>query len=102
MVKAEVIETFTFKDYAKLEIITKRGNKPNEFQKGDVFICDDETAKYLSGKNPLNKKVINVFEIIPESKIEYPKEGEKLDVGVKITPVKQGKTKAKKIDKKAK
>lgn len=92
-VKVEATETFTFKDYDKVEIITKRGNKPNEFQRGDTFICDEETAMYLSGKNPLKKKVVDVLEIMPYGEITYHTEDEKLELGVKMTPAKKKSTK---------
>ena len=100
MVKAEVIDTFTLKDYAKLEIIKKRGSKPDEFTKGDVFICDDKMAKYLNGDNPLNKKVITVIEVIPAKQPEV-KEEKKVETEP-VKPKKTVETKKKKIDKKVK
>ena len=70
MVKVEATETFTFKDYGKVQIVTKKGERPNEFQQGDTFVCDDETAEYLGGKNPLNKSVVKIVEVIPKEKPE--------------------------------
>ena len=88
MIKVEVLETFTFKDYDKVEIIQKKGSKANEFTKGDIFMCDEATADYLSGNNPLKKSVIKVIEVIPEKPVEQAKNIEK--------------PKKKKIDKKVK
>jgi hypothetical protein len=93
MVKAEVTETFTLKDYNKVEVISKRSDKPHEFTKGDVFKCDDETADYLSGNNALKKNVIKVLEVIPKEE-EKAEETEK--------PKKIAEPKKKKIDKKVK
>lgn len=89
MVKVEALETFLFKDYNKVEIINKKGNKPNEFKAGDTFKCNEEIADYLSGNNPIKKSVIKIIEVIPEKKLtEQTKDTEK--------------PKKKKIDKKVK
>lgn len=110
MVKVEVTDTFTLKDYEKVEIISKKGFKPDEFTKGDILKCDDEMAKYLDGENALKKSFIKVLEVIPakvelkeepvydgmpEFKKEEPKEDAK-------KPKKTTETKKKKIDKKVK
>ena len=90
MIKAQVIETFLFKDYDKVEIVKKASSKPNEFLAGDIFKCDNETAEYLSGKNPLKMKVIEALEVIPEANDQNE------------TFAKTDKQKKKKIDKKIK
>ncbi len=90
MIKAEAKQQFNLKDYTKVEIIKKWSEKPNEFNKGDQFYCDQEMADYLSGNNPLQMNVIQILEVIPE--VETPKEQE---------PTVE-KTKKKKIDKKSK
>lgn len=69
MIKVEVIEKFTLKDYKKLKNIKKiLTRKENEFGIGDTFECDDEMLKYLTGGNSEKKVVVQVLEIIPEIK----------------------------------
>lgn len=103
MVRVEATETFTLKDHAKVEIVTKKGSKPEEFKAGDTFICDDDMAKYLTGANPLKRSVVKVLEVIPA------KEPEKKEPEVKEPETKEPekpknikKTNSKKIDKKIK
>lgn len=97
MVTVEALETFLFKDYDKVEIITKKTTKANEFAKGDRFKCDNDIAKYLCGENPLKRAVVQVIEVEPEkpkvekAKPEEPKTQETTE-----------KPKKKKIDKKTK
>ena len=69
MIKAEVIEEFTLKDFDKLKNLVRA--KKGTDEKGrlyvkDTFECDKEIADYLSGNNPLHKTVIKIIEIIPE------------------------------------
>ena len=67
MVKCEVIEGFTLKKFKELKNIVRAGKeKEGELFPRDIFECDEEMAKYLTGENPLNKKVVNVIEVIPE------------------------------------
>jgi hypothetical protein len=42
--------------------------KEGKLFEGDIFTCNVEIANYLIGNNPLNQKVINIIEIIPEIK----------------------------------
>ena len=67
MIKVEVIEKFTLKDYEKLKNVKKMvTRKENEFGIGDTFECNDEMLKYLTGGNSKKKVVVQVLEIIPE------------------------------------
>lgn len=114
MVKAEVTETFTFRDFDKVQIVQKKSTKKNEFQKGDIFICDNDIAKYLSGENALNKNVIKILEVTPHlegtlktyTKEEAEKENIQPEIRVTKEEPKKGentpKPKKKKIDKKVK
>ena len=68
MVKVEVIEKFTLKEFDKLKNL-KRGtanDKYGELYVTDTFECDDEMAKYLTGNNALNKVVVKVVEVEPK------------------------------------
>ena len=69
MIKCEVIENFTLKDFDKIEKSLIRGTVKNE--KGhlylkDTFECDEEMAKYLTGENAKKKVVVKVLEVIPK------------------------------------
>lgn len=77
MNKCIVTEDFTLKDFAKLSNITRKArNIPGKLFVGDTFECDDSMADYLTGNNPLNKKVVDVIEI---KKIKEAKILEKID-----------------------
>lgn len=115
MVKVEAKETFNFGDYEKVEIVQKKGSKPSEFTKGDIFICDNKIAEYLDGNNPIKRSVINVLEVIPEKTEEITEDTtetlneiektESEDTTEKEEPKKSRNTKKtnnKKIDKKIK
>jgi hypothetical protein len=68
MVKVEVIEKFTLKEFNKIKNL-KRGtanDKYGELYITDTFECDEEMAKYLTGNNALNKVVVKVIEVEPE------------------------------------
>lgn len=68
MVKVEVIEKFTLKEFGKIKNL-KRGtanDKYGELYTTDTFECDEEMAKYLTGNNALNKVVVKVIEVEPE------------------------------------
>ena len=80
MIKCIVTEDFTLKDFAKLNnIIRKSRNVEGKLFIGDTFECDEAMADYLTGNNPLNKKVVEVVEVkIKEAKIiEEPIEEKK-------------------------
>ena len=70
MIKVEVIEGFTLKDFGLLKnIVRKNADKFGELFVGDVFECDEEMAKYLTGGNKLNKVVVKVIEVLPKKDI---------------------------------
>lgn len=71
MVKCEVIEKFTLKDFDKLKNIQRKAaNTKGMLYVGDVFECDEDTARYLSGKNALNKAVIKVIEVQQKNEVK--------------------------------
>ena len=72
MIKCEVIEEFSLKDFDKLVNI-KRGSAKEKYgylYVRDTFECDEEMAKYLTGNNALKKVVVKVIEVEPEKKVE--------------------------------
>lgn len=66
MVKVEVIEHFTLKDYKKVKPIKKQSKLLDMFLKGDIFECDNKMAEYLEGDNYKGTAFIKVIEVIPE------------------------------------
>ena len=75
MIKCEVIENFTLKNYDQLKNVNKREKrKDNEFGIKDTFECSEEMVDYLTGNNVLNKTVVKVVEIDPVKKEKTPKE----------------------------
>lgn len=71
MIKCEVIEQFTLKDFEKLSNIKRKSIEvKGTLFVGDTFECDEEMVEYLTGKNEEGKTVIKVIEIEPyEAKI---------------------------------
>lgn len=70
MIKVEVIEQFTLKDYEKIKDSIKRKSidvKGTLFV-GDTFECDEDMVKYLTGSNEQGKIVVKVIEVEPEKK----------------------------------
>ena len=73
MIKVEALQDFSLRDFNKVEELERKGkNKDGFIFKGDTFKCDENLCEYLCGKNPLNKAVVQVVEVIPEIK-EEPK-----------------------------
>ena len=73
MIKVEALQDFSLRDFNKVEELERKGkNKDGFIFKGDTFKCDENLCEYLCGKNPLNKAVVQVVEVIPETK-EEPK-----------------------------
>lgn len=71
MIKCEVIERFTLGRFGELEELQRASiNNTNdgELYVGDTFKCSRELADYLTGKNPKEKVVVKVIEVIPEKK----------------------------------
>ena len=77
MIKAKVIKDFSFEAFYTIEGTLIRAkttkNEKGKLYVGDTFECDEETAKYLSGNNPINEVVIKVEETINPIKEEKPK-----------------------------
>lgn len=75
MVKAKVIEYFTLQKFDELKNIVRAGeDKEGSLFVNDTFECSEKMADYLTGNNDLNKKVIEIIEVIPdEVKEEKPK-----------------------------
>lgn len=76
MVKVEVTEKFTlgndkrfkFEDLKELQRKDINKDEYSTLYVGDRFICDEDMALYLGGKNPINKVVVKAIEVIPEKK----------------------------------
>lgn len=99
MVKCEVIENFSLKDFNKLKNIKRKSADVNgSLYEGDTFECDEKMAKYLTGDNALEKVVVKVIEVEPETyeaKVEKA-QSEDIDKNDKIEynmPQKKGRKK---------
>ena len=76
MVKLEVTEKFTlgndkrfrFEDLQELQRKDINKDEYNTLYVGDRFVCNEEMALYLGGKNPINKVVAKAIEVIPNEK----------------------------------
>lgn len=80
MVKAKATEKFDLKDFASLKNIKRANpvkNKDGSLYENDTFECDEKMADYLTGNNPLNKKVVEIIEV----KKEEPK-AEKIEEAI--------------------
>lgn len=68
MIKVEVIENFTLKDFNKLKNIVRfdKDKKGTLFIK-DTFECDEKMARYLTGDNIFKKVVVKIIEINPKT-----------------------------------
>lgn len=88
MVKVEVIEGFTLRDFEKLKNITRKSiEKKGELFVGDTFECDEDMCKYLTETNALKKPFVKLIEVIP-TKVEVketPKEVKEIKTPLKKT-----------------
>ena len=97
MIKVEVTEEFTYKEFDKIKDTLVRHSRAKEgwLYVGDTFECDEATLKYLTGENKLHKTVVKVIEIIPEAKIQEAikeaVEKEQVRVGEETKPTKKTK-----------
>lgn len=69
MKRVEVIKEFTLKDFDKLSNIERKSEERKTeglLYVGDIFQCDDEMAKYLTGENDKNVIVVKILESLPE------------------------------------
>lgn len=70
MIKVETIEKFNLKDFDKIKIIKRKNlDAKGTLYVGDIFECDENMAKYLTGNNVLGKTVVKIIEVEPEIKI---------------------------------
>lgn len=70
MIKVEVIEKFTLKDFDELKNIERRSvDEKGTLFVGDTFECNKNMVDYLTGNNPLNKVVVKVVEVVPEKEV---------------------------------
>lgn len=73
MVRVEVTEKFTlgndkrfkFEDLEELQRKDINKDDYNTLYVGDKFLCKEDMALYLGGKNPINKVVVKAIEVIP-------------------------------------
>lgn len=80
MIRVKVIEEFTLNDYNKLQNIKRAKNDvAGRLFVNDEFECDNEMAEYLTGKNALNKKVVDIIEVKIDKKETVEKKETKKD-----------------------
>ena len=87
MIKVEVLEDFTLKDFDELKNIERGTTKEEKGKlfKYDRFECSKDMCEYLTGKNPLNRAVVKVIEVEPKKTIEERIEDiRNMDVGEPI------------------
>ena len=100
MIKVEVTEGFTLKDYDKLKNVERKSiDRKGELFVGDTFECDEEMAIYLSGENKYQKPYVKIIEVLPMGKKIVPHETSHA-VEVEIHLPKEEKPKKKKTSKK--
>ena len=67
MIKCETIKDFTLGKFEELQNIQrKKIDTYGKLYVGDIFECDDKTAKYLTGSNEKGNVVVKIIEIIPK------------------------------------
>ena len=84
MIRVEVVEQFTLKDYEKIKNSIKRKSIDvlGTVLIGDTFECTKEMVDYLMGGNEYKKVVVKVIEVEPEKTIEERIEDlRKMEVG---------------------
>lgn len=85
MIKCEVIEQFTLKNFYKLNNIKRKSvDVKGTLFIGDTFECDKEMCDYLMGKNEQGKVVVKVIEVVPEIKILSQSPVEELEKAVNV------------------
>ncbi len=94
MIKVEVIENFTLKDFDELKNIERKSTgQDGKLYVGDTFECSEKMAKYLTGDNLLKKVVVKVIEVEPKEK---PKEKPKVEIKEIAVEIPKKKKKSKK------
>ena len=100
MIKCEVIEDVSLREFAKLtNIVRKARNVQGKLFVGDTFECTENMADYLTGNNPLNKAVVKVIEI-EQPKVKDAKIIEKVEDAIEGLDKKPKKKKATKKESK--
>ena len=88
MIKVEVIERFTLRDFNKLKnLVRKSYGTDGELFVGDIFECDEDMYEYLTKTNVLKKPFVKLIEVIP-TKVEVketPKEVKEVKTPLKKT-----------------
>ena len=86
MVKVEVTNDFTLGKFDEIKdsLVRKNRSENGKLFRGDVFLCDETMAKYLTKDNALKRAFVRVIEVIPEEDIS-PKETK--DESEKIIPL---------------
>ena len=70
MIKVEVIEKFTLKDFDELQNVERKSvDTKGSLYVGDTFECSEAMAKYLMGDNALKKVVVKILEVKPKEEI---------------------------------
>lgn len=104
MIKVEVInDDFTLARFNELKnIVRKSKEEKGKLFKGDTFECSEELCDYLSGNNPLNKKVVKIIEVEPKKQLEEVVEDpkEEISTDVEVIEIEEKPTKNKKKKKK--
>lgn len=71
MIKVEVTEEFTLKDFNQLKNIKRKAKDvKGRLYVGDTFECEESMFKYLTGDNALKKVVVKLVEVIKEAKVK--------------------------------
>lgn len=69
VIKCEVIEQFTLKEFDKLKNIKRKSvDNYGKLYIGDTFECDEQMAKYLTGNNEKGKTVVKILQVEPKKK----------------------------------
>ena len=87
MVKVEVTEDFSLARFNEIKNLVRKSKSVDGFLfRGDVFECEEELAKYLTGENAFKKAFVKVIEVMPkvEAKIEYHEEEKKPEATIKL------------------
>lgn len=79
MIKLQALENFTLERFDEIKNIQRKSiDTKGKLYKDDIFECDKQLADYLLGANALNRAVVKIIEIMPETKKEVVKESEEV------------------------
>lgn len=78
MVKLKAKENFSLGRFAEIKNLVRANGTGTEGRlgKNDIFECEEDLAKYLTNeiKNPVNRAVVEVIEVIPKKVVREPVE----------------------------